>query len=134
MIDDIEITAIERGELPVIDARAIVSALGPEFLAYLRGTVKDSEDPATGASKKALSPRSAKQPRKGGRGYATGELADGLSLEVTGRGSVASVIVRAPASRHVFTVREKGRGVVYLTADGLAGKLVDRVIEEALGG
>lgn len=134
MIDTIEVTTTDRGDLPLVDARAIVAILGPQLLAYLRGTVEDSEDPATGAPKKALSPRSAKLPRKGGRGYATGELAEGLSLEVTGRGSVAAVIVRAPVSRHVFTLRERGRGVTYLTIDGLVGKLVDRVIDEELRG
>lgn len=130
MIDTIEVDSQTSGKLlPDIDARAVVEEVGPLFLAYLRGTVTKSTDPTTGAAKRGMSPRSAKRPRKGGRGYATGELAEGLAIEVKGRGSLASVVVRVPASRHVFTVREAGRGVTYLSAEGLAGRVIDEVVD-----
>ena len=133
MIDSIDVTTTTTGKpLPDIDARKVVDELAPTLLDYLRGTVTASTDPTTGAPKKGLSPRSQKRPRKGGRGYATGELADGLALDVKGRGSVATLAVRVPASRHVFTVREAGRGVVYLSAAGLAGKVIDEVVDEYL--
>ena len=130
MIESIDVTETTTGALlPTVDARQLVDAVGPLFLDYLRGTVTKSTDPTTGAAKRGLSPRSAKRPRKGGRGYATGELAEGLAIEVKGRGSLASVVVRVPASRHVFTVREAGRGVTYLSAEGLAGRVIDEVVD-----
>lgn len=133
MIESFDVTETTTGALlPTVDARRLVDAVGPLFLDYLRGTVTKSTDPATGGAKKGLSPRSAKRPRKGGRGYATGELAEGLSVEVKGRGSLASVVIRVPASRHVFTVREAGRGVTYLSAEGLAGRVIDEALDEAL--
>ena len=135
MIDKVDVTTTGDGDLlPEVDARALAEQLGPRMLDYLEASIKRSADPETGAPKRALSPRSSKVPRKGGRGYATGELAEGLTLEVKGRGAVATLVVRVPASRHVFVVREAGRGVKYLSTEGLAGRVVEEVVDEFLEG
>ena len=133
MIDSINLTERNAGaEDWSLDAKAIAKSVGPEYLEHVRRSVVTSTSPETGAPKKALSPRSSKLPRLGGRGYRTGELARGLTLQVTGSESQARIKVKVPDSRWFFLASEAGRGVVYLSADGRAQDVLSAAVDKAI--
>ena len=132
MIDSIDLTEKTTGDLGGVDAKKIAAAIGPNYLEYIRRSVTSSTDPETGRSKKPLSPRATKEPRAGGRGYRTGELARGLTLRVTGNGAQANLVVKVPDSRWFFLAVEASRGVLYLSADGLAEDMLSRAVSEVL--
>lgn len=121
------------GSFAKIDAKAIAEAGARGLVAHTSDSIRDSTDPATGIGKPAIKPRTAAKPdRKGGRGYDTGLLADGIRARSTGSTIRGSSRVGLPKGRHAFVASEALRGVVYLSTEGLAAEAIDNAVSGVL--
>lgn len=125
----------DTGELGLdkLDAKAIAEAGARALSDHTSRTIKAGLDPSTGAPKPDLKPRAAaKKGRKGGRGYDTGKLADGLRVRAEGSSISGKARVSVPSGRHAFIASEAKRGVVYLSVEGQAAVVIDDAVSGVL--
>lgn len=116
-----------------LDAKAIVTEVTRQLQDYIRSTIQSSTDPETGDQKPELSEKRKKITRKGGRGYATGRLAQGLRVKITSTATGATGRIEVPRDRADFVYTEaRFRNVQYLTLEGKAWALVDQAMTEAV--
>lgn len=109
-----------------LNAAHLVDAMSRAFLAHTREAIMQGQRPDGGGEQKALSRQALANPDRESpnRGFATGELADGIyRTAIKGDGPTASCTVNPPASRNAYVGKERARGVLLLTAAGLAGEV-----------
>ena len=109
-----------------LDAGHLVDAMSRAFLTHTRGAIMEGQRPDGGGEQKPLSRQALADPDRESpnRGFNTGELADGLyRTAIKSDGPTASCTVQPPATRNAYLGKERTRGVLLLTAAGLAGEV-----------
>lgn len=116
-----------------LDAKAIVTEVTRQLQDYIRSTIQTSTDPETGSQKPDLSEKRKRITRKGGRGYATGRLAQGLGVKISSTATGATGRIEVPRDRADFVYTEaRYRNVQYLSLEGKAWKIVEEAMQEAI--
>lgn len=109
-----------------LDAAHLVDAMTRAFLTHTRDAIMGGQRPDGGGEQKPLSRQALANPDRESpnRGYASGELADGIyRTPIKSDGPTASCTVNPPASRNAYVGKERRRGVLLLTAAGAAGQV-----------
>lgn len=122
-----------------LDAAHLVDAMTRAALLRIRDALMTGQRPDGGGEQKPLSARAALNPGRLSehRGFASGELADGLrrtAIESDGRTARAKIF--PPTSRTAYVAKEQKRGVVLLTGAGAVGEAAvaaARATAEAMG-
>lgn len=117
-----------------LDAAILVDAGTRALLQHLRESILTGQRPDGGGPQKPLSARALADPDRESphRGYASGELADGLRRSaIVSNGTTASSTIRPPKSRSVYVATEAGRGVMLVTGAGEAGRVATEAARAA---